>query len=463
MSPAVATIVYLAILAWLFRRDIRERPNITGAVWLVFFWVIISGGRFVTEWLGIFGLDLGGSSAEEGSPVDALFFFIIIGGGLLILHRRGVNWGQFIRRNPLVAVYLGYCLVACIWSDIPFASVKRWVKLFGQPVMVLLILTEPDPLEAFTRLMKRCAYFIVVLSVLFIKYYPEYGRAFDPWTGLGMNVGMTTNKNTLGADCFILALFFVWHILRVRQFAEDPAYRRREFWLSGIMLVFLVWLLRVAHSATSIGSLTLALAMMFFVGLKFINRKQVWMYFVVGLLLFGVAETAFDAHKLALEWLGRDPTLTDRTKIWQVLLNWNVNPLFGVGFEGFWLDTRIETIAGILGGLHINEAHNGYLETYINLGGVGLALTFAMILATYLKAQRDLSLDFHYGRFRLAYLVAFLAYNWTEAAFRTHCVPFFIFFLIAIDYPPLESEPLSEWQPASVHKPDNLSPNDSLV
>jgi O-antigen ligase len=117
----------------------------------------------------------------------------------------------------------------------------------------------------------------------------------------------------------------------------------------------------------------------------------------------------------------------------------------------------------LLGGLRINEAHNGYLETYLNLGGLGLALTFAMVAATYFKAQRDLTLNFHYGRFRLAYLAAFIVYNWTEAAFRTHCVPFFIFFLIAIDYPQLDPEPLPEWQPVSVHKPDNLSPNDSVV
>jgi exopolysaccharide production protein ExoQ len=145
------------------------------------------------------------------------------------------------------------------------------------------------------------------------------------------------------------------------------------------------------------------------------------------------------------------------------LTHWDVNPLLGVGFESFWLGIRVDMVADMLQGLHINEAHNGYLETYINLGGLGLALTFAMLAATYLKAQRDLTLNFHYGRFRLAYLAAFIVYNWTEAAFRTHCVPFFIFFLIAIDYPRQEPEPLPEWQPASVHKPDNLSPNDSVV
>jgi len=462
MPPSLATIIYAGFAAFMFWRDVRERPNITGAVWLVFFWVVISGGLFVSDWLNIFGLNVGGTSVEEGSPVDAVVFLILIGRGLYILGRRQVSWSEFFRQNPWVAMYLIYCLAACFWSDFPLVAAKRWFKLFGQPVMVLLILTEPDPLESFTRLMKRCAFVIVPISVLFIKYFPEYGRAYDTWSGMGMNTGMTTNKNTLGCDCFILALFYVWHFLRVWQ--QEPGKERKwELIGSGVMMVGVAWLLYMAHSSTSIGSLILALALMGFVSLKFINRRQIGLYLFVIVTVLGVAEVTFGLHKLIIEALGRNTTLTGRTDIWEILTHWDVNPLLGVGFESFWLGVRVDMIADMLGGLRINEAHNGYLETYINLGGLGLALTFAMVAATYFKAQRDLTLNFHYGRFRLAYLAAFLVYNWTEAAFRTHCVPFFIFFLIAIDYPRLEPEPVSEWQPASVQKPDNLSPNDSVV
>jgi O-antigen ligase len=461
MPTSLATLVYVGIAAWMFRRDLRDRPNITGAMWLVFFWVVISGGLFLSDWMAIFGLSLGGSSVEEGSPVDAVVFFVLIFGGLYTLSRRRVSWSEFFRQNPWVALYLGYCLVACFWSDFPLVAAKRWFKLFGQPIMVLLILTEPDPLESFTRLMKRCSYVIVFISVLFIKYYPE-GRAYDEWSGMPMNTGMTTNKNTLGCDCFILALFYVWHLLRVWK--QDPGKERKwELIYTGFMLAWLTWLLYMAHSSTSIGVLILALSLMGFVSLKFVNRRQIGIYLLVIVAILGVAEVAFDLHKVIIAALGRNTTLTGRTDIWAILTHWDVNPLLGVGFESFWLGTRVDQIADLLGGLRINEAHNGYLETYINLGGLGLALTAAMLVSTYLKAQRDLTLNFHYGRFRLAYLAAFIVYNWTEAAFRTHCVPFFIFFLVAIDYPQLEPEPLPEWQPAPVHKPDNLSPNDSLV
>src|ERR1700733_5293450 len=173
MPPQLAAIIYLSGVVWLFRRDFRERPNVTSALWLPFFWVILSGGRFVSQWLGIFGLDLGGVLVQEGRPVGAFFFFGIIISCIYVLYRRQVNWSEFMRNNRWVTIYLLYCLLAITWSDFPFVAFKRWIKLFGQPVMVLVLLTEPDPMESLARLLKRCAYVIVPISILFIKYFPE--------------------------------------------------------------------------------------------------------------------------------------------------------------------------------------------------------------------------------------------------------------------------------------------------
>jgi exopolysaccharide production protein ExoQ len=467
MPPIVATFVYLAFVVYLFRRDLRERPNVTNALWLPFFWIVISGGRFISEWMGIFGLSFGGSSVEEGSPLDAIFFFVIIASGLRVLHQRRVNWSEFMRQNQWVTIYLLYCLVAIVWSDFPLVAVKRWMKLFGQPIMVLVLLTEPDPMESLARLLKRCAYVLIPISILFIKYYPDLGRAYDAWSGMGMNTGITTNKNTLGCDCFILGYFFVWHFLRVwRQ--ERGKQRQNELILCFVFFVLIGWLLFfMAHSSTSLGAFLLAVTIMLFVGFKFVNRRQLSIYLVVTLVVGVLLEVCFDLHKVVIEALGRNSTLTGRTDIWEVLVNWDLNPILGTGFESFWLGERPKKISEMFQGLNLNEAHNGYLETYINLGLLGLAITVAWLLATYFKANRALLSDFEFGRFRLGYLAAFIVYNWTEAAFRTHCFPFFIFFLIAIDYrvkPPLTelNAPVVEIAPEAamgVHKTDTCLNN----
>src|SRR5438128_579043 len=90
-------------------------------------------------------------------------------------------------------VFLLYCFISIAWSDFPFIAFKRWIKILGHPIMALIVLTEPDPKEALIRLMKRCAYVVVPVSILFSKYYPELGRGFTPW-GAATRTGITTNK-----------------------------------------------------------------------------------------------------------------------------------------------------------------------------------------------------------------------------------------------------------------------------
>jgi hypothetical protein len=88
---------------------------------------------------------------------------------------------------------------------------------------------------------------------------------------------------------------------------------------------------------------------------------------------------------------------------------------------------------------------------------LGVFITIAMLIATYFKAHRALLNDFDFGRFRLAYLAGFIVYNWTEAAFRTHAFPFFMFFLVAIDY---QARTLPEKAPLIM---DSLEPDEVLA
>ena len=82
-----------------------------------------------------------------------------------------------------------------------------------------------------------------------------------------------------------------------------------------------------------------------------------------------------------------------------------------------------------------NEAHNGYLETYLTLGLVGLFLLIGLLFATFFKIRRNLLRNLEWGRFQFGFLIATVAYNWTESGFKTLHPVWFVFFLIAIDYP----------------------------
>src|ERR1700730_3601536 len=161
LQPILAIGLIPPQVALLLRRDIRERPNVTGALWLPLIWMFIICSRQPSEWLGLFGLRLGAKSLEEGSPFDACVYFSLIAAGIYVLNKRQVQLAEIVRNNQWLTIFFIYCFLAILWSDFPFVSFKRWIKVLGHPVMVLILFTEPDPAEALIRLMKRCAYIIV--------------------------------------------------------------------------------------------------------------------------------------------------------------------------------------------------------------------------------------------------------------------------------------------------------------
>ena len=80
-----------------------------------------------------------------------------------------------------------------------------------------------------------------------------------------------------------------------------------------------------------------------------------------------------------LHALGRDLTFTGRSEIWTHITLETVNPIYGSGFWNFW---------GGPGGTRVNEAmhgvipnaHNGYMDMYLDGGFIALALLYFMLI-----------------------------------------------------------------------------------
>jgi len=433
LSPSIASCLTVAFIVWLFRRDIREKPDVSGALWLPLLWLILGCSRSVCAWLNIFGLPVsGGVSVEEGSPLDACFYFMLIIAGFGVLAKRQVRLSEVVSNNGWLIAFLLYCLISITWSDFPFIAFKRWIKVLGHPIMALIVITEPNFEEALTRLMKRCAYVVVPVSILFIKYYPELGRGFSPWGG-PENTGITTNKNMLGGDCLILGFFFFWYLLQIWQ-SERGTWRRNELRLIAGFSIGIWWLFSQAHSATSSISLIAGILVVVFVGIRSVNKNFIGTYMSAALVLLVAAELSFGISGNVSESLGRGSELSGRTGLWKGLLGLHTNPILGTGFESFWLGERLRQLEGIFFFIP-NEAHNGYLETYLTLGLIGVFLLLGLFVATFRKIRLDLFRNFEWGRYRLGFLAALILYNWTEAAFKTISPLWFAFYLIATDYP----------------------------
>ncbi len=136
-------------------------------------------------------------------------------------------------------------------------------------------------------------------------------------------------------------------------------------------------------------------------------------------------------EKTVVQTLGRNTTLTGRTDIWKLVLPMAPNFFGGAGFESFWLGPRLEKVWDALPNLHVNEAHNGYLEVYLNVGAVGLSLIVLVFIHGYRRCVATFRSNPTLGSLLLAYLMVAVLYNVTEAGFRM-LNPMWTFLLLAI-------------------------------
>jgi O-antigen ligase len=117
--------------------------------------------------------------------------------------------------------------------------------------------------------------------------------------------------------------------------------------------------------------------------------------------------------------LGRKSDLTGRSsEIWPLLIPMAPNALGGAGFESFWLGPRLQKVWAAMPGLYVSEAHNCYLEVYLNLGVIGVALISLILIDGYRRAVAVFRKDPVLASLPLAYIISGAMYSYTEVGFR---------------------------------------------
>jgi len=136
-----------------------------------------------------------------------------------------------------------------------------------------------------------------------------------------------------------------------------------------------------------------------------------------------------DLRKVVAESLGRDATLTTRTDIWDAALDLKTNPLIGAGFASVWLTRDGAALVKEMGGLA--HSHNGYLETYLNTGLVGVVLLLAVMFTAGRNSIRQLSSGAVIGNLFAALFLCGVIYNYTEVTFNNGNIVGFSLWLMA--------------------------------
>lgn len=430
MNPSIASLVYACGVAGLFYLDRDRSVRTSKALWLPVLYLLVLGSRPVSYWLGI--TPPSGTNIQlDGSPVDGAFFQVLLIAAIFVLVHRGRKTFIFLNVNFPILIYFFYCLLSVCWSDYPGVAFKRWIKAIADVAMILIVLTDEQPIAALRRLFSRVGFILVPFSLLYIKYYPSLGRSYDQWTGFQMNTGLTYDKNMLGVITFVLTLGAVWRVLALLWPDETPPNRGRHLLAQGGLLILGILLLITANSVTSLVSFTLGAGFMLATKTQLIRRHAAGVHVLILLLVLTFSSVILLAGRASVAHaLGRSANLA-RMDIWEAIIPMSSNPVVGTGFESFWLGARAERLARQFPNLGLNEAHDGYIEVYLQLGWVGLGLIGLIWIDGYRRAIKAFRHDPALGGLLLAYILAATTYNVTEAGFRMlHPMWFFLLFAV---------------------------------
>jgi len=426
MPPNLALLIGAVFVFFAFRSDRKRDIGDTNGLFWPTLWYLVVATHPLGFWLQLWGFPLPGGSDDptEGSVIDRFFFLTLTIIGIRILSRRHFEWGATIRRNPWLVALLAFMALSILWSQFSFVSFKRYIKVIGSVVMALVILTQSDPLRAFGTVLRRSLYIHLPMSIICTRYFRDIGVSFD-WGGTTEAwCGIASSKNVLGQVAMLGVLYF---------FSEIRQNWRRKGWLNlHILYLFMALYLLKGAGSISMTSVSVCLfALMIFLRIQYLrSRPKAIRPFVltvfsvtIGVILLVVVHSvvmfssdSIFGHLITL--LGRDITMTDRTYIWSDVYGAAGGiTMLGVGFGGFW----IGRIANIPWNAHMSwvlgQAHSGYVDTYLQLGFVGVILLATVLFTTLSRLLASLVDDFDFGCLRITLFLTIVFINMAETTY----------------------------------------------
>lgn len=341
-----------------------------------------------------------GKETVSVQVIGALIYLISI--GMLLW-----QWARlrFNKEIVLIFVIVAVALCSAYWANDPSVSIRRSAALAGTTIFGIALAISLDRkqimfvLNSFTLLFFAVT---IVLAVIFREFSFHQVGGFAGFAGALR--GPFNHKNDMG---HVVGLLLV--ILAISGKSSMSKF---------------VWAVSVAAGSVlliatlSAGSLVAVIAG--FGGTYVVAKialtpsSQLRMLVWLTLLLSGAVLAFFwdDFLALVLDSLGKDSTLSDRTLIWNlVILSGKDNWILGSGYGVAWLGAAADTVKS---GLYasINNAHNGFLEIWLQIGAVGVALVVLLLMFAAIKLNVNFRRnDPTFGRASLAILIYVIVEN----------------------------------------------------
>ena len=234
-----------------------------------------------------------------------------------------------------------------------------------------------------------------------------------------------------------------WALIGVITFAIEIFIRKDKRPLAITSLIASITMIVLAKSAGVIfASVAVVLAAIVSLVAEGKDRPTRHRYYRIAWTIAGAAMFLVLAFRRPVfEFLGKSPDMTHRSDIWRKVFELiSQRPLEGWGFTGVWVPgARPFEKLIVINGETYYQAHNAYLDMWLQLGAVGLTLFLILIVRTFVKTWR---LGVHHSNvlylWPLLLLITQLVRGITESRLLVQSAMFMLILFAVKSYDPEE-------------------------
>lgn len=307
---------------------------------------------------------------------------------------------RLFAKEKWLLLFIVISFSSIVWSINPKASLKYSVIFFGSTLIGIYWASNFSVLEQCKKII-QVFLVIGISSVACVFLSPEYGLQFDGREGYVWR-GVFDNRNKLGRTMalgFVIALYSRVYKNLLKKLLISSSF-------------FFVALMTQSKTAISISVFFIALYPI----IKMFKVPKKVAFFNISFLitiLIPISYWAFSNIASILLSIGRDITLSGRTILWAYAISISYeNPVLGHGMGGFFLLIESDIISPDWA----SSVHNGFIETLISFGIIGLSVISIYFIS---KIRKAISLTIRY-RSQIFYLplivvVFTFVYNFVES------------------------------------------------
>ncbi len=338
-----------------------------------------------------------------------------------------LRWKKFlivVKQGKPLLIFIGLAFLSQYWSDAPSDTRQEAIKLIETTLMAAYICTRYNYKEQ-TELFNLAFALAAVFSIIYVFGQPNLGimqRAGSTLNGTWR--GIYIHKNVLGRIMTIGGIFILIKALTTRK--------KRWLWW-GIFAITFQLILGTNSKTALVGFLFLVLISPCHRIFRWNSVIAVPLY-TIFMLVSGIgAQLLADNWNAALASINKDPTLTGRIPLWEIIFGYiQERPWLGYGLHGFWRGWEGKENSSIWRTFLWlpSHAHNGFLDIVLSFGIIGsVVFLFAFLHIISQAVNRIQSLPTIESLWPIGYITFFALMNQTQSVM---IVPYSIYWTLFV-------------------------------